>query len=160
MKYLKTYETVHAQYIPLYHYTNNEALMDILSVGYIKGFVGSIYDDDDGETISATTDGEYHKKGHDIESECRIVFDLSMVEKQFRVFDDVDYGYVNNRIHDLIQQGYSKEDAKELADEHQKVIMTDKIPLSYIKEINFLIKPNDDIIRKLESKHIKWLLIK
>ena len=116
----------------LYHFTTKQNLDLIMKSGYLKGNAGSIYDEEDGPTISTTSDSEYYKKPHDVASEVVIVLDANAIRADYKVFKEVDYSYEEQKQKELIKEGYTKEEAERLASENQYVIMADKLPIKYV----------------------------
>lgn len=156
-KYFKTFEEFSngvSKY--LYHYTTLNALQSIVTNGYIQGYAGSIYDEEDGETISTTSDSEYHTKGHDIKCECKITLNAVEIRKHYKVHQEEDYGYTQMRIASLMKSGMSKDKAEEYAHEHQEIIMIDKLPIDYITHVHFFIKPGEELISLLKTNNIDF----
>lgn len=155
MKYIKLFEQYTSSDV-LYHFTDINSIKSILTDGFIKGYAGSIYDEEDGETISTTRDSEYHTKGHDIEGQCRIRLDGSKIRQVYSVYNEVDYGYEEMKKKELISNGMSEETAKEMASEQQEVIMTDSLSVDYILGVDFFSAPDADLKELLVKKNIPF----
>jgi len=144
---------------PLYHYTKLRALEDILADGFVMGHAGSVYDEEDGETISVTTNANYHTHGHDVSGECRLDFDAARLKQDFALYPVDDESYSEMMVAQWTKQGMSEEEATWRSKEDQEVIMTDELPVAYIANVTFFVAPPAELIQALNVAGIPYAMV-
>lgn len=143
---------------PLYHYTKLSALEGILSDGFIEGYAGSVYDEEEGETISVTTNANYHTHGHDISGECRLAFYSSRLKKDYQLYPVDDESYSEIMVAQWMKQGMSEEEATWRSKEDQEVIMTAELPITYVENVTFFVAPPNSLTRALDAAGIPYAM--
>ena len=157
MKHLVLFEKFYgAQPELLYHFTRNERLAGILRDGNLCGSEGVVWDEEDGATISTTTNPRYNELGHDIVGECRLTFLAERLAQDFDCYEEEDEGYVEMRAAELVKAGVAPDAAAEQAREHQVIIKTDALDTAYIERVDFFVAPEPALQDMLRAANIPF----
>lgn len=150
MKYIKTFEKFYIEGDVIYHYTSMENALEIIDSNQLKSraqdlthkYSNNPYISNNYGFVSFTEDEEYHEEsGTEIVSECRFVFSIKELEKEFE-FVKYDANDIQRKIY-LYDRDIEEDDMDDLDNqdipycgEEMEIRIYNNIPLKkYVKSL-------------------------